>query len=153
MHKMSVFLISVIVVLTLVYAKPVKENDTVGVKQNVKPIVTQSDIARVKGQIKTNYDINGRPVNQAQNAKGFHRVIGSTKLSGGVDTVTLNTSMSDGRQDVSFISSGTYHGLAWSLSASNDSTYKVIPLSGTKFIIKSSGGTDTATVKYIVSGE
>ncbi len=108
---------------------------------------------RVKGEIKTIYTIGGRPINQSVDAKGLHRVFGSTKLTAGVDTLILNTAIGGGLQDVSFISSSTYWGRAWSLDPANDSTYKVIPLSGNKFIVKSSGGTDTATVNFVVEGE
>lgn len=111
------------------------------------------ETVKVKRQVRTVYDINGRVVNQAQDAKGFHRVSGSTKLVAGVDTVTLNSGTVNGKQDISFTGAGTYWGRAWSLTPTNDSTYKVVPISGTQFLIKSSGGTDTATVNFVVEGE
>lgn len=113
----------------------------------------KSDIVLLKRQIKTQYDIYGRPVNQAQNAKGHHMVVGSTKLVSGVDTLTLNTSTTDGKQDISYMADSTYSGRAWSLSASNSNRYWIVPLSGTQFIVKSSSGTDTATVRFILEGE
>jgi hypothetical protein len=115
-------------------------------------IVTRQ-VDRLDKRIKTTYSILGRVVNQAQNAKGLHRVSGNTKLVAGVDTITLNVSTALGRQDVSYLSSSSYRGWAWSLDPANDSTYKVVPLSGTQFLIKSSGGTDTATVQFVVEGE
>ena len=57
----------------------------------------------IEGKVKTVYDINGRPVNQSQDAKGFHRVTGSVKLVDGKATITLNTNIAEGRQDISFI--------------------------------------------------
>ncbi len=116
-------------------------------------LLAATEAKRVKGQVKTIYDITGRVVNQSEDAKGFHRVFGFTKLVAGLDTVNLNTTIVNGLQDVSFISVSTYWGRAWSLDPANDSTYKVIPLSGSRFIVKSSGETDTATINFVVEGE
>jgi hypothetical protein len=107
----------------------------------------------VEGKVKTVYDLNGRPVNQSQDAKGLHRVSGSIKLTSGVATVLLNTNINDGRQDISFISANTYRGNVWVADTSNANTYKIYPQSGTKFLILSSDATDTNTVNYWVEGE
>ncbi len=115
----------------------------------VKEVVKQSE-----QKIKTRYSISGDVVNQAQNAKGYHRVTGTATLANGVDTVVLNASVSNGRQDVSFLADSTYFGTAWPLSISHRSKrYSVLPLSGTRFVVVSSDSTDTATVRFQVEGE
>lgn len=103
------------------------------------------------GKIKTVYSTSGRPVNQSEQAKGWHRVSDSVQLSAGQTTVTLNTSTENGAYDVSFLNFGTYHGQAHSSDTSK--TYRVIPLTGSQFLIKSSDGSDTATVYFTVEGE
>lgn len=107
----------------------------------------------VERKIKTIYDMNGRPVNQGQDRKGWHQVTGSTNLSSGKATMTVNTSTSLGRQDVSFLSPLTYRGFAWSLDTTNTNRYWVVPLTGKTFMVKSSDGSDTATVQWKVEGE
>ena len=115
---------------------------------------TEGDQAKlVQKKIRTIYDSNGRPVNQGQDRKGWHQVAGSTKLSSGKATVTLNTSTTQGRQDISFLSSVTYRGIASSLDTTNTNRYWIVPLGGTSFRIKSSDGADTATVQWKVEGE
>ncbi len=111
---------------------------------------TQDD---TEGKVKTVYDINGRPVNQSQDAKGLHRVSGTVKLVAGLSTVTLNTNISNGRQDISFISESTYRGQVWVSDTSNSNIYGIYPQSGTQFIIVSSDAADTNTVNYWVEGE
>jgi len=106
----------------------------------------------VKRQIKTVYDPLGRPVNQARDAKGYHRVRGTANLVNGIDTITLNTGTADGRQDVSFLADSTYHGRAWTMSSGDTVRYWIIPISATQFIIKASD-TVTGTVRYQVEGE
>ena len=108
---------------------------------------------QVEKRVKTVYDSNGRPVNQAMDAKGWHQVAGSVTLASGKATVALNTSTANGRQDVSFRSNKTYRGSAWSLDTSNTYTYRVYPLTGSSFLIRSSDTGDTATVYYRVEGE
>jgi hypothetical protein len=107
----------------------------------------------VEGRIKTVYGMDGRPINQSQYAKGYHRVFGETKLVNGIDTLTINSSTEDGLQDVTFIGQSTYHGRVWSLSESNTKSYRIIPIDGKRFIIKSSDTTDTATINFQVEGE
>jgi len=107
----------------------------------------------IEGKVKTVYDINGRPINQSQDAKGFHRVTGSVKLVDGKATITLNTNIAEGRQDISFINKYTYWGRVSVSDTSNTNTYEVYPQSGTQFIILSSSSTDTNTVNYLVEGE
>jgi len=108
---------------------------------------------QVELKIKTTYDENGRPVNRGQSRKGWHRVSGSMVLTDGETIVTVNTSTGLGRQDVSFIDSTTYTGVAWSLDTTNTNRYWIIPLSGKSFRIKSSNGADVSTVSWKVEGE
>ena len=108
----------------------------------------------VKGEIKTVYDVTtGRPVNQSQDAKGYHWGIGTVKLVTGRASVSINTSTADEAQDMSFISASTYRGSVWSSDTSNAFTYTVRPIDGQQFLIVSSSGTDTSTVNYFVEGE
>jgi hypothetical protein len=115
--------------------------------------VRMSKADETEGKVKTVYDITGRPVNQDQDAKGYHRISGTLKLVAGLASTSLNTNINDGRQDVSFINETTYHGQAWSLDSLNTNSYTVYPMSGIVFIIKSSNGADTATVQFMVEGE
>jgi len=108
---------------------------------------------QVEGKIKTIYGPDGRPINQSETAKGWHQVAGTVKLSYGWGSVTLNTSTVDQKQDVSFLDSTSYRGLAWSLDTNNTNTYTVIPRSGTRFVVRSSVRSDTATINYRVEGE
>lgn len=111
---------------------------------------------KVKKQVKTVYDINGRPINQSQNSKGIHTVKGVVTLSSGTATITLNTSTENGKQDISFLADSTYSGSAWTLNSSDTAIYRVRPISGTQFIIsviKPSDFSSTATVRYQVQGE
>ncbi len=107
----------------------------------------------VEKKVKTTYDEYGRPINQGQVRKGQHRVTGSIRLSSGKATVTVNTSPAQGRQSVGFLSSTTYRGVAWSLDTTNTNRYWVVPLTGKTFMVKSSDGSDTATVQWKVEGE
>lgn len=104
-------------------------------------------------RVKTHYDIFGNPVNQSIDSKGWHTVVGVVKLVAGQSTVTLNTSTSEGRQDISFIADSTYRGMAWSLDVTNIRSYRVYPTSGKQFIIKSDSTGDTSTVRFRVEGE
>ena len=104
-------------------------------------------------RVKAVYGIDGRPINQTGETKGFHRVSASVKLVDGLATITLNTSTTDGQQNVSFISEDTYRGQVWVSDTSNTNTYGVYPQSGTQFIILSSSATDTVIVNYWVEGE
>lgn len=108
---------------------------------------------KILGEIKTVFDANGRPINQSQSAKGFHRVSGTIKLSRGRALITLNTRTIDGRQDVSFISSLTYKGVVTITDTVNNKTYRVYPQNGRQAIIMSSDTSDTATVGYTLEGE
>ena len=92
----------------------------------IMPKTFEVDRAKVvEKKVKTVYDHNGRPINQGQDRKGWHRVGGSVTLSSGRAIVTLNTSAAEGRQDVGFISDSTYAGTAWSLDTNNGKTYKI----------------------------
>lgn len=104
-------------------------------------------------RIKTAYNSGGRPVNQSLDAKGWHRVVGSVTLSSGRAIVTLNTSTEDGKQDVSFKNDSTYRITAWSLDTTNTNTYRGYPLSGSRFLVKSSDGGDNSVVNYSAEGE
>ena len=137
--------------LALAVEKETKEVDKPVKKVEVQQI--EKSVKKAKQQIKTVYGINGRVVNQALDAKGWHRVSGQVTLSSGVDTVTLNTSLMDGKQDISFIGDSTFGGRAWSLNQGNTNTYRIIPIGGNRFIVKSSDGADTATLRFIVEGE
>jgi len=120
----------------------------------IMPKTLEIDRAKVvEKKVKTTYDKYGRPVNQGQVRKGQHQVTGSISLSSGRATVTINTSPNQGRQDVGFLSSSTYRGFSWSLDTANANTYRVIPLSGNSFMIKSSDTTDNVTVQWEVKGD
>lgn len=138
--------------LLLLFIGTVDDNaHSANAKDDNKSIARQVEI--VKGQIKTNYDITGRPVNQAEDAKGRHRVLGSATLVNGVDTISLNTSTQNGRQDVSFIDNSTYFGQAWIVGGNGGKTYEIRAIAGNKFVIVSSDTTDTNTVNFQVEGE
>jgi hypothetical protein len=107
----------------------------------------------VEGRIKTIYDSNGKPVNQSEDAKGWHQVTDSVELTSGRAIINLNTSTIDGNQDVSFKSFKTYHGQAWSTDSNNVYTYRIVPLTGSRFQIRSSGAGDSSWVQYKVEGE
>lgn len=117
-----------------------------------KPVDEQ--VKKAKNEILTTYTKDGRPANQGQHQKGRHYVAGSSVLSSGVDTVALNTSITEGRQDVSFKDSSSYGGRVTPISLVHRSkNYWVKPLSGKRFVVVSSDEADTATVNWIVEGE
>lgn len=136
--------------VTMIIAVPV----ILAVDDSVKTaeIVSPQKIQEVEGRVKTVYGIDGRPVNQSQNAKGFHQIQGSAKLVNGVDTVDLNTSTANGGQDISFLGDSTYFGMARAVVV-NGHTYTIVPISGKRFIVVSSDTTDTATVRFKLEGE
>lgn len=113
--------------------------------------VDQSKV--VEKKIRTIYGGDGRPMNQGQDRKGWHQVTGSVDLLRGNGIYTLNISNALGKQDVSFLSDSTYWGFAWSLDTTNTNRYWVVPLTGKTFMVKSSNGSDTATVHWKVEGE
>ena len=122
---------------------------------NIIPMTDSVQINKsvnVEQKTKTVYGVDGRPVNQSQYAKGFHRIHGTSTMVNGVDTITLNTSTANGDQDVSFIGDSTYFGMARSISV-NGYTYTIVPISGKKFVVVSSDTTDTATVRFTLEGE
>lgn len=130
----------------------------IGMAQPDKSVDSSSNrIAReveiVKGQVKTRYGPDGRPVNQSEYAKGKHTVVGSCTLVNGVDTISLNTSTQNGQQDVSFIDNSTYFGQAWIVGGNGGKTYEIRAIAGNKFVIASSDTTDTSTVNFQVEGE
>ena len=104
-------------------------------------------------KIKTVYDINGRPVQQSESNKGWHRVSGSATLSSGKATISLNTSTANGKQDISFLADTTYFGSAWSTDTTSVYRYRINPLSGTQFMIISDSSNDTSTVQFLVEGQ
>lgn len=111
------------------------------------------DRRKIIGEIKTVFGSDGRPVNQSQTAKGFHRVSGSLKLASGRGTINLNTRTAEGRQDVSFISRATYKGSVTITDTTNTKTYTVYPRTASMAVIVSSDTSDTATVGYVLEGE
>ena len=123
-------------------------------RENTTEKKTDRKVMDVKREILTVYDTTGRVVNQAQDAKGWHKVSGTVTLVSGVDTVSVNTSKVNGRQDLSFTSASTYSGRAWSTDIANRAkVYTILPLSGTQFVVVSSDNTDTATINFVVEGE
>ena len=112
----------------------------------------QDEIKKLQGEILTTYSTGGEPIYQSQDSKGWHRQLGAVKLEDGLATINLNTSPSEGKQDVSYMADSTYRGVAWSLDSANTKTYWIIPLSATEALIKSSDNTDTATVKFLLEG-
>ncbi len=144
----------IILLVSVCSFEPILAEKTVTDSAKVeKAEVKKADLLTVKRQVKTRYDIFGRVVNQVQNAKGLHSITGSCKLVAGIDTISLNTSTANNKQDISFLNQTSYSGRSWSLSASNTNRYWIVPLSSTKFIVKSSDGADTATVRFEVRGE
>ena len=115
--------------------------------------MSASNEKRILGKVKTIYTTKGRPTQQARASKGWHQVADSVRLVAGRAMVSLNTSTAKGRQDVSFISQVTYRGMAFNLDTLSTATYKLTPLSGTKFLIKSSSTTDISLVYFLVEGE
>lgn len=113
-------------------------------------IVGATDVER---KLTTAYDIDGRPFNQSQENPGLHTVFGTAKLSSGVDTITLNTSPSEGREPIGFLGDSTYSGTVWPLTSADTDRYWIVPLSGNQFIIMSSDGADTSTVRFKVEGQ
>lgn len=102
--------------------------------------------------VRTSYKASdGRPI-QGQNNPGHHRVQGSAALSSGQVIIDLPTSVGAGRNDMSFIDLN-YVGHARSTDTANTNTYTVYALSKNKILIKSSSGTDTATVNFTVEGQ
>lgn len=106
----------------------------------------------IERNVKTAYDAKGRPAFQSENNRGYHTILDQTTLSNGRDTVNLNTSVADGRQDISFYSKDSFSGVAWSTTEADTNTYRVIPLSGASFIILSSDTAYAGTVNYKVEG-
>ena len=116
-----------------------------------KPAVP--DARKITGEIKTVFGIDGRPVNQSQTSKGFHRVTGTTRLVNGRATIRLNTRTVEGRQDVTFLSKNTFKGIITVLDTTNGKSYRVVPLSAKEAYIISTDSTDTQTVNYTLEGE
>lgn len=117
-------------------------------------LLAQDDKQEAKEEILTVYDITGQPIFQSQDNPGWHRVMDSVTLSSGLATVTLNTSTANGGQDVSFISSFSYHGHAWALNLNYlGNAYTVWPRTDSKFQVRSSDANDSSTVYYLVEGQ
>lgn len=113
--------------------------------------IAQTTITEKK--VKTAYDINGRAIYASDQNKGWHRVQGSATLSSGKATITLNTSLENGKQDISFNADSTYFGTAWALDTTSINKYRVNPLSGTQFMIISDSSNDSSTVQFVVEGQ
>lgn len=135
-----------------IVAQDSKKDTARQIDENTIRRLIEIEINRLKGQILTTYDTDGKAIHQAQDAKGWHRQFGTTKLVDGLATIDLSSSPSEGKQDVSYIADSTYRGVAWSLDSANTKTYWIIPLSGTQVLVKSSDNTDTATVKFLLEG-
>lgn len=106
-----------------------------------------------EGKIRTVYDATGRVASQSQDAKGWHIVQDSVKLEAGQALVELNTSTTDGRQDISFRSAKAYSGTAWIPDSTNTNTYRVVPLTGGLCQVRSSDAGDTLMVYFRLEGE
>ncbi len=116
----------------------------------IKPGYTHED---TEGRVKTQYGIDGTPINRGEGAKGFHRVTGKVKLASGQAVITISTTIVLGKQDLSFANDSSYSINVWVADTSNTDSYTGYPMSGTQFLIKSSNGSDTATVHYRAEGE
>lgn len=143
-----VMLLIALLFTAVIYAEEAKKDS---VRSEVR--ISGIDEKRILGKIKTIYTMKGRPTQQRQASKGWHQVADSVKMVAGRAKVLLNTSTAQGRQDVSFISKVTYRGMAFNLDTLSTTTYKLTPLSGTKFLIKSSSIADISLVYFLVEGE
>ena len=119
----------------------------------MKLVKLQKQLDRSQSQAKTRYDATtGRPVGQKVDAKGWHPAEGSVDLSGGSAVVTINTSIENDAQDMSFTGDSTYSGVAWGLDSSSTTNYFVVPLNGHQFYIRSSDTNDSSTIRYRLEG-
>ena len=104
--------------------------------------------------IRTTYNAEtGLVENQGQYRQGMHESAGSVTLDSGEAIINLNTKVSPGRRDVTYLGSNTYGGWVQPLDTSSANTYQLVPISGRRFKIISSSATDTATVNYRVMGD
>ena len=113
-----------------------------------------AEIKRLKGQVQTIYEIgSGRPAQQGIFQKGLHSAQDQITLVAGRAIVEVNTSIQEGKQDLSFVDKDSYRGWAWTTDSTDTNRYTVIPLSGTKFLIRSSDPADASTINYMVTGD
>lgn len=104
--------------------------------------------------VRTTYNAEtGLVENQGQYRQGMHESAGSVTLDSGEATIDLNTKVSPGRRDVTYLGLNTYGGWVQPLDTSSANTYQLVPISGRRFKIISSSSTDTATVNYRVMGD
>lgn len=125
------------------------KEDSVKVEENL--VIEEESARRVEQKIRTIYGTDGHPYSQSERNKGLHQVWGTGKMSNGIDTIEINTSPRDGRQDVSFEGEAAYFGTVRAFIV-NGNTYTVIPIDGEKFVIQSSDTTDTASVRFKLEG-
>ncbi len=112
-----------------------------------------SDLEFLK-EVKTSYrSSTGLVANQGQYTQGFHVSLDTVTLVGGQATIDLNTQVSPGRRDISFVDVRSYGGVVHSLDTASDNTYRIVSLSGGKFKIVSSDPTDIGTVKFMMLGD
>lgn len=148
---LKVFVAALLLAFVVKYidGKPVVPTDSAYVEKRI-----QKGTSLLDKKLRTLYKSNGLPINRGFEGKGYHRVTGSVTLVLGVDTVTLNTDVGDGKSDVSFTDSTSYWGRAWgSTLADRGNSYSILPLSGTKFVVVSSDATDVAKVLFSVEGD
>lgn len=112
-----------------------------------------SDLEFLK-EVKTSYrSSTGLVANQGQYRQGFHVSLDTVTLVSGEATIDLNTQVSPGKRDVSFVDVRSYGGVVHSLDTASDNTYRIVSLSGGKFRIVSSDSTDIGTVKFMMLGD
>ncbi len=146
--KTVILLISLFFVV-VAYTAEIKK-DSVRTKLNTLDLPEKE----VLGKVKTIYDFTGRPSNQSRANKGWHQIEGFVTLVGGRANVVLNTSTSQGRQDVSFLNDSSYSASAIvNRDSSATFTYRFVPISGSKFMIMSSSLTDTSTLYIKIEGQ
>lgn len=150
--KPFIFLVIMMVAFGFAAISVSQENDKTVTYQQYLDLLKR--IERLEGRSFTRHGTDGRPVNQGQDQKGYHKSVGEVTLSSGRAVVSLNNLPGEGKQSVSFISSETYHGKAWSLDTTNGKRYAVYPISDKQVMIKCLTDTlDSSTVKYQVEGE
>ena len=113
----------------------------------------KKDTRRLRDQVQAIRDaVTGLPKGQIQVTRAYHKADGTAKLVEGRITVSLNTAIGEGKQDMSFTDADSYKVSVWPLDTTNSNTYVTQIVSGRQFFIKSSSATDTFTVAYRVEG-
>ncbi len=142
------------IMVSLILSQELPKSPVIKGDQPAVNIKIRRETELLDHKIRTIYGVGGLPFNRGIGAKGFHRVTGVCKLVAGVDTVTLNTLIDGGKNDVSFTDSSTFHGRAWSMDLGNRGRiYSILPLTSTKFVVVSSDNTDTATILFSLEGD